>query len=162
MPRCSKCGFMNPESAKSCSKCGQKIVGGGLLDDTTGLRRRPAARAATSISVGPTTYGDALSFVSEGDVVQQIKSINVRSLTEAQLEAMANQLNLLMNRMGVSLDMEKDAKLQLAKGDKAVVELISQKVKEVEEATGRHTSDSATSHTATATTRGRWRTTTRL
>ena len=137
MPRCSKCGFMNPDDAKSCSKCGQKITGGGLLDDVGGLRRRAPVKGPASISVGPTTYGDTLSFVSEGDVVQQIKSINVRGLSEAQLEAMANQLNLLMNRMGVSLDVDKDAKFQLAKGDRAVVDLISQKVKEVEESTGK-------------------------
>ncbi|MEW5761227.1 MAG: tetratricopeptide repeat protein, partial [Candidatus Thermoplasmatota archaeon] len=134
MARCSRCGFINRDDAKACVKCGQPIITG--LIDTIGIGRKIRI-AGPAISVGPTTYGDGISYVTSGDFIQQIKTINVKALTGTQIETFTSQLNLLMNQMGIGTTLDKEAKIELAEGDKRVVELIGAKVKEIEEHTGK-------------------------
>ncbi|MCK5251762.1 MAG: tetratricopeptide repeat protein, partial [Thermoplasmata archaeon] len=143
MTRCSKCSTENPPGSSECSNCGAALVGagGGLIGGGSalggGALERKRERGSASLSVGPTTYGDGVSFVSTGDAMKQLQAMTLEGMDAQQLENIANQLNLLMNQMGVVAEYTKGGDMSISAKDRQVVDMIEQKVKEVEEKSGK-------------------------
>jgi hypothetical protein len=139
MAVCPRCKANIPDSAKSCPKCNMLISrggpalsgSGGLLGDTVLVRQVPQ-KAGKLLTVGPTTYGDKMSFVGGSDAAQQIKNINVNDLNETQFASITNQLNTILTQMSIPIAIDKDTKLNLSRNDKTLVDLIAKKVSEAD------------------------------
>ncbi len=92
MARCAKCGTDNPPDSNECSNCGTNLagVGIGLIGGGSalggGALERKRDRGSSSLSVGPTTYGDGVSFVSTGDAMKQIQSMSLEGMDAQHLE----------------------------------------------------------------------------
>ena len=146
MAICKKCGARVPDTEQACPKCGEKIarrgrgtglIGGGLIGDSMLERRKPASTGEL-IGVGPTTYGDEVSFVGGADALRQVKNIKVSDLTESEFASITNQMNTMLTQMGVPLTIDKETKLNLMRGDRQLVTLIGAKINEAHQAYGRY------------------------
>ena len=138
MAICPKCSSFVKAGLDTCPKCGTKVGGkpkaagldsGGLIGDSVLTRKRPAQPSAL-IGVGPTTYGDQVSFVGGADAIQQVKNINVKELSEDQFASITNQLNTILTQMNIPTAIDKDTKLKLTKADRAMADLIGDKLHE--------------------------------
>ncbi len=145
MAICPKCKSNVRTGVQTCPKCGARLpagpggdlIGGGSLLGGGALQRKQRAGTGGALGVGPTSFGDQLSFVGGSDAAKQIQSINVEETDESHFKPITDQMNTILTQMQVPATINKNTKLTLPKAERKLVDLIAKKLAEAEEHFGR-------------------------
>ena len=144
MAICPKCKSNVRTGVQNCPKCGTRIpavgsdlIGGGALLGGGALQRKKQAPSSGALGVGPTTFGDELSFVGGSDAAKQLSSINVAEMDETAFRSITDQMNTILTQMQVPATINKNTKLNLPKAERKLVDLIRTKLEEAEEHFGK-------------------------
>ena len=145
MAICPKCKSNVRTGVQTCPKCGTKLpagpggdlIGGGSLLGGGALQRKERTGTGGALGVGPTSFGDQLSFVGGSDAAKQIQSINVEEMDESHFKPITDQMNTILTQMQVPSSINKNTKLTLPKAERKLVDLIAKKLAEAEDHFGR-------------------------
>ena len=146
MAICPKCKSNVRTGVQTCPKCGTKLpmgapggdlIGGGSLLGGSTLQRKQRAGSGGALGVGPTSFGDQVSFVGGSDAAKQIESINVGEMDESHWKPITDQMNTILTQMSVPAAINKNTKLTLPKAERKLVDLIAKKLDEALEHFGR-------------------------
>ncbi|MCK4970844.1 MAG: tetratricopeptide repeat protein, partial [Thermoplasmata archaeon] len=146
MAICPKCKSNVNTGVQTCPKCGTNmpmggsggdLIGGGSLLGGGALQRKQRSGSGGALGVGPTSFGDQVSFVGGSDAAKQIENINVAEMDESHFKPITDQMNTILTQMGVPSAINKNTKLTLPKAERKLVDLIAKKLEEAEEHFGR-------------------------